>query len=101
MLTDYALDLLRRHMKSRIAYATYQVGGRDYKTSIQTREILTDGSVAATFVIGGQEEEHDTVTRVELYDYNDRTLALKDEHIVLKDAQEGVLYHFRFAINEQ
>ena len=100
MLTEYALDLLRKDLKSRIAYAKYTAGGNEYKADAQSREILTDGRVAVGFVIGHESGAAD-VTAVELYDHNDKLLARKEEHIVRRDAQEGVLYHFRFTIDER
>ena len=51
MLTNDALNSLRNHLKTNIAYARYKVGSTYYEAPIQTAEILADGRIAITFVI--------------------------------------------------
>lgn len=101
MLTGYALDLLRRDLKSRIAYAQYRIGEQFYRAKIASSEVMADGRVAASFVIGHAAPEENVVNRVQLYDHNGKLLAEKNENIRCKDEREGILYQFRFTIAEE
>ena len=83
MLTNSALNSLRNHLKNSIAYARYKVGSTYYQAEIQTAE----GNI--------------TVTEVQLFDHNGTLWASKAESITRKDAQEGILYRFRFTIIEE
>lgn len=101
MLTNTALNSLRNHLKDSIAYARYKVGGSYYKAEIQTAELLADGRIAVTFIIDHTVAGNITVTEVQLCDHNGALWASKAESITRKDAQEGVLYRFRFTITEE
>lgn len=100
MLTTNALNSLRNHLKNNIAYARYKVGSNYYKAEIQTAEVLADGRIAVTFVIDHTVTGNITVTEVQLFDHNGAMWASKAENITRKDAQEGILYRFRFTIQE-
>lgn len=101
MLTSNALASLRNHLKNSIAYARYKVGSTYYTADIQTAEVLADGRIAITFVIDHTVAGNITVTEVQLFDYNGVLWASKAESITRKDAQEGILYRFRFTIQEE
>lgn len=101
MLTTHALDSLRKYLKNSIAYARYKVGNTYYDAEIQTAEVLNDGRVSITFVIDHTVAGNITVTEVQLYDRNGKMWANKAESITRRDAQEGVLYRFRFTIVEE
>lgn len=100
MLSSAALTSMRNHLKNNIAYAQYKVGGTYYKTDIQTAEVLADGRIAITIVIDHTVAGNITVTEVQLYDHNGTLWASKAESITRKDVQEGILYRFRFTIQE-
>ena len=91
MLTNSALNSLRNHLKNSIAYARYKVGSTYYTAEIQTAKVLADHTVAGNI----------TVTEVQLFDHNGTLWASKAESITRKDAQEGILYRFRFTIIEE
>lgn len=101
MLTSNALTSLRNHLKNSIAYARYKVGSSYYKADIETAEILADGRIAITFVIDHTIAGNITVTEVQLFDHNGVLWASKAENITRQDAQEGILYRFRFTIQEE
>ena len=101
MLTNSALQSLRNHLKNSIAYAQYKVGNTYYKADIQTAEVLADGRIAITFIVDHTVAGNITVTEVQLYDHNGTLWASKAESITRKDAQEGILYRFRFTIKEE
>jgi len=101
MLTSNALNSLRNHLKTSIAYARYKVGSTYYKADIQTAEVLADGRIAITFIIDHTVAGNITVTEVQLFDHNGVMWASKAESITRKDAQEGILYRFRFTIVEE
>lgn len=101
MLTNDALSSMRKYLKNSIAYARYKVGKNTYRADIETAEILADGRVAITFVIDHTITGNITVSEVQLYDHNDVLWASKAESITRQDAQEGILYRFRFTIQEE
>ena len=101
MLTNDALNSLRNHLKTNIAYARYKVGSPYYEAPIQTAEILADGRIAITFVIDHTVAGNITVTEVQLFNHNGVLWASKAESITRADAQEGILYRFRFTIQEE
>ena len=101
MLTNHAITSLRNHLKNSIAYAQYKVGSAYYKADIQTAEVLADGRIAITFLVDHTVAGNITVTEVQLYDHNGVMWASKAESITRKDAQEGILYRFRFTIVEE
>lgn len=101
MLTNTALNSLRNHLKNSIAYARYKVGNSYYTADIQTAELLADGRIAVTFIIDHTVAGNITVTEVQLCDHNGALWASKAESITRKDAQEGILYRFRFTITEE
>lgn len=101
MLTSNALASLRNHLKNSIAYARYKVGSIYYTADVQTAEVLADGRIAITFVIDHTVAGNITVTEVQLFDHNGVLWASKAESITRKDAQEGILYRFRFTIQEE
>lgn len=101
MLTNDALGSLRNHLKNSIAYARYKVGSSYYKADIETAEILADGRIAVTFIIDHTVAGNITVTEVQLFDHNGVLWASKAESITRQDAQEGILYRFRFTIQEE
>ena len=98
MLTNSALNSLRNHLKNSIAYARYKVGSTYYQAEI---EVLADGRIAVTFIIDHTVAGNITVTEVQLFDHNGTLWASKAESITRKDAQEGILYRFRFTIIEE
>lgn len=100
MLSSAALTSMRNHLKNNIAYARYKVGSTYYKADIQTAEVLADGRIAITFVIDHSVAGNITVTEVQLFDHNGTLWASKTESITRKDVQEGILYRFRFTIQE-
>lgn len=101
MLTNTALDSLRNHLKNSIAYAAYKVGNTYYKAEIQDAQVLADGRITVTFIIDHTIAGNITVTEVQLFDHNGKLWASKAESITRKDAQEGILYRFRFTIKEE
>lgn len=101
MLTNTALQSLRNHLKNSIAYARYKVDGAYHKADIQTAEVLADGRIAITFIIDHTIAGDITVTEAQLFDRNGNLWASKNESITRKDAQEGILYRFRFTIQEE
>lgn len=101
MLTNSALNSLRNHLKNNIAYARYKVGSTYYQAEIQTAEVLADGRITVTFIIDHTVAGNITVTEVQLFDHNGTLWASKAESITRKDAQEGILYRFRFTIIEE
>lgn len=100
MLTNNALQSLRKHLLDNIGYAQYKVGSTYYRAPIQTAEILADGRIAITFVIDHTVAGNITVTEAQLYDRNGVLWASKAESIQRTDAQEGIFYRFRFTIEE-
>lgn len=100
MLTNTALTSLRNHMIKSIAYARYKVGDSYHRAAIETAEIQADGRIAVTFVIDHSVAGDITVTQVQLCDYKGNVWAQKAENITRRDVQEGVLYRFRFMIDE-
>lgn len=100
MLSSAALNSMRNHLKNNIAYAQYKVGSTYYKADIQTAEVLADGRIAITFIIDHSVAGNITVTEVQLFDHNGTLWASKTENITRKDVQEGILYRFRFTIQE-
>lgn len=101
MLTNNALNSLRNHLKDNIAYARYKVGSTYYRAEIQTAEILADGRIAVTFLIDHTVSGDITVTEVQLFGRDAALWASKAESITRKDAQEGILYRFRFTVTEE
>lgn len=101
MLTSNALNSLRNHLKNNIAYAMYKVGSTYYRAEIQTAEVLDDGRITVTFIIDHTVSGNITVKEVQLFDHNGMLWASKAENITRKDAQEGILYRFRFTITEE
>ena len=57
--------------------------------------------MAVTFVIDHTVAGNITVTEVQLYDHSGILWASKGENITRADAQEGILYRFRFTITEE
>lgn len=100
MLTSTALTSLRHHLIKSIAYARYKVGDNYHRAGIETAEVQADGRVAVTFVIDHSVSGDITVTQVQLCDYKGNVWAQKAENITRKNVQEGVLYRFRFMIDE-
>lgn len=101
MLTNTALSSLRAHFRDNIAYARYKIGEETYRAEIETTSILSDGRIVITFIIDHSVAGDVTVTEVQLYDKNDELWASKPESITRKDAEEGILYRFRFMIIEE
>lgn len=101
MLTSAALNSIRNHLKSNIAYARYKVGSTYYRADIQDASILSDGRISVSFIIDHTVVGNITVTEVQLFDYNGTMWASKAESITRKDVQEGILYRFRFTITEE
>ncbi|NLV58675.1 MAG: hypothetical protein GXY67_07875 [Clostridiales bacterium] len=100
MLTVLALDGLRNHLKNKIARAQYRVGGSYYPAEITEKTLLADGRISITIIIDHAVTGNITVTEIQLYDYNNQLIASKAESINRADAQEGILYRFRFTITE-
>lgn len=100
MLTTAALGALRTYLKDNLAYAKYKVGGTYYQAAIQEAIILGDGRVSVTFIVDHTVAGDITVSEVQLYSLNGVLWVTKAESITRKDAQEGILYRFRFSITE-
>lgn len=101
MLTTAALTSIRKHLKESIAYAKYKVGGTLHTAPIEDAELLPDGRISITTIIDHSVAGNITVTEVQLYDHNGVMWASKAESITRADAQEGILYRFRFTIQEE
>ena len=101
MLTNTALNSIKDHMKNRVRYAKYKVGGSYYQTDIQEAQVLPDGRVAIDVLIDHTLPGNITVTEVQLYDHNGQLWAKKAESISRADVQEGILYRFAFTITEE
>ncbi|MDD2647329.1 MAG: hypothetical protein PHI27_06480 [Eubacteriales bacterium] len=100
MLTSAALQAIRTFLKNSIAYARYKVAGSYYNASIEDATILADGRISVSFIIDHTIAGNITVTEVQLFDHNGVLWASKAESITRLDAQEGILYRFRFTVSE-
>lgn len=101
MLTQTALECLKIYLLRRIEYAQYQVDGAYHRAEIHNADILPDGRVTVEFIIDHTLPGDITVTKVQLLDRNGAVWAEKDVKILRRDAQEGILYRFRFTIGDQ
>lgn len=100
MLTDKAIAGLKAYIDRTIVYARYRIGGTYYKTPISRREYLKDGRVAVFFSIVPEAGQDVTIEEVQLFDTNNDLWAAKNEEIIIRGVQEGVLYRFAFDIRE-
>lgn len=100
MLSEFALNSIRTHLKNSIAYAKYRVGSTYYQADIEDAAILDDGRVSITFIIDHTVAGDITVTEVQLYDSSGNLWASKAESILRQAVQEGILYRFSFTITE-
>lgn len=101
MLSEHALTSIRNHLKGNIAYAMYKVGSSYHRAEINDASLLEDGRISITFTIDHSVAGDITVTEVQLYDHSGILWASKTESITRLDAQEGILYRFRFTIAEE
>ncbi len=102
MLTEKAFESFKTFIEKNIAYAKveFDKNGKLEKVVIHKRERLKDGRVALSLSITPETTKQTTVSRVQLYDNNNDLWADKEENILLKDVQEGVLYRFSFDFRE-
>ena len=99
MLTDYALNSIRQHVKNSIAYAQYKINGVYYRSEIQKIEIKKNGDILFDFAIDSVNGAC-LVRGVQLYNHSGILLAEKTENIDLESGQMGVLYRFKINISE-
>ncbi len=100
ILTAEALEGFKKYTDRTIAYARYKIGGTYTRVEISRRERLKDGRVAVYFPIDAQGQTDVTISEVQLYDTNNDLWAAKEENILVRGVQEGVLYRFTFDFKE-
>jgi hypothetical protein len=100
LLTPTAIEGYKDYTKRTIAYAQYKAGGNYYKSKISTVSVLPDGRLAVDFLIDHTVPGDIVVTKVQLYNTNNKLWLSKPENILRKDVQEGILYRFTFIIQE-
>lgn len=100
ILTGKAIEGYKVYTDRSIAYAQYKIGGTYTRVAISRRERLKDGRVAVYFPIDAQGQTDVTISEVQLYDTNNDLWAAKEENILVRGVQEGVLYRFTFDFKE-
>ena len=100
LLTTEAIEGYKDYTKKTIAYAQYKAGGTYYKAKISSVSVLPDGRLAVDFLIDHTVPGDINVTEVQLYNTNNKLWLSKPESILRKDVQEGILYRFKFTIQE-
>lgn len=100
ILTEEALEGFKQHTNRTIAYARYKIDGNYTRVEISRRERLKDGRVAVYFHIDAQGQTDVTISEVQLFDTNNDLWATKEENILVRGVQEGVLYRFTFDFKE-
>lgn len=101
MLTPQAISDFKDFIDNIIAYAKVTVDGTTTKMRIERRERLADGRVAVYIQITPQASREVKVTKVQLYNKNNRLWAEKTEDLPIKNVQEGILYRFVFNFEEK
>ena len=101
MLTTDAINDFKDFIDNIIAYAKVTVDGTTTKMRIERRERLADGRVAVYIQITPQASYEVKVTKVQLYNKNNRLWAEKTEDLPIKNVQEGILYRFVFNFEEK
>ena len=99
ILTAAAINGYKDYTERVIAYARYKVGNTYYTTGKPDIEVQEDGSITVDIVIDNGAGTSITVTEVQLWDIYG-LWASKGENITRKTVQEGILYRFRFTIEE-
>jgi hypothetical protein len=100
LLTAAAIEGYKDYTKRTIAYAKYKANGTYYKANISSVSILADGKLAVDFLIDHTVPGDINVTEVQLYDTNQNLWLSKPESLTRRDVQEGILYRFKFTIQE-
>ena len=100
ILTAEALEGFKQYTNRTIAYARYKIGGTYTRVEISRRERLKDGRVAVYFPIDALGQTDVTISEVQLFDTNNDLWATKEENILVRGVQEGVLYRFTFDFKE-
>lgn len=100
ILTPEALTSIRNYIKESVSYGKYEVGGSWYRTQIQNTEVLPDGRITVTMVLGQDFSESVTITGVQVYSPNDILVAQTEENIQCLSPEQGIWYRFRFSVEE-
>lgn len=100
MLTNKALEGYKEYTERTVAYVKYKIGNTYYTANIHRKERLSDGRIAMYCQITPQASSDVTISEVQLYDTNNDLFLSKSENLVIRQAQEGVLYRFTFDFKE-
>lgn len=100
ILTPEALASIRNYIKDSVSYAKYQVAGAWYTIGLSSVDILPDGRITVTLTLGTEFSEPIVITGIRVYSVNDVLVAETEESIDCNAPQEGILYRFRFNVQE-
>ena len=92
------IERVRSTVAQFVTRARYKAGDTWYATSISERNVLSDGRIEIKFVIDHTVVGSETVTEIELQDYQFRKIGGKKVSITRADATEGILYVCRMDI---
>lgn len=100
ILTPEALTSIRNYIKESVSYARYQAGGNWTEIPLDSVDILPDGRITVTITLGTGFTEPIVITGIRVYSVNDILVAETTENISCKSPEEGILYRFRFNVQE-
>ena len=100
MLTANALSGIKDYIRKTISYAMYKIGSTYYSVPIASAEVTADGCVTVSVTISHEDAGNITVSEIQLYDNNGQLWLSKAENITRTSVQEGILYRFKFSVNE-
>jgi hypothetical protein len=100
LLTPEAIAGYKDYTERTIAYARYKAGGTYYKADISSVSVLPDGKLAVDFIIDHSVPGDINITEVQLFNNEGVLWLSKPESLTRKNLQEGILYRFKFTIQE-
>lgn len=100
ILTPEALASIRTYIKDSVSYGKYQESGTWHRVEISNADILPDGRITVTFMLGAGVTSPILITRMRVYSVNDILVAETEENIQCNAPGEGILYRFRFNVQE-
>ena len=94
-ISQSEIELLKKYISGRVAYARYYAQGVWTKTPINKISMLSDGRVAIYILFDGSAPDH--IDKIQFYNHDDEIFAAGDETIDKETSGGDILYRYTVA----
>ena len=97
-ISQREIELLKKYICGRVAYAKYYAQGVWTKIAINKISMLSDGRVAIYILFDGGAPDH--IDKIQFYNHDNEIFAVGDETIDKKTSGGDILYRYAIAFSQ-